>query len=74
MYPPLQPYRRAFRLKTVIELTGCSRSYLYAEMAKEPPGFPRPSKRGRMSFWDSHAVESWINARLDGVDHQGGTQ
>jgi len=47
MYPPLQPYRRAFRLKTVIELTGCSRSYLYAEMAKEPPGFPRPSKRGR---------------------------
>ena len=54
--------RRLLRLGQVQELTGMSRSWLYAEIAKGR--FPRPVKLGAASVWDSEAIEDWIAAAL----------
>ena len=58
-------YRRALRLQRVMEITGLSRSFLYAAAAAGR--FPRPAKCGRASIWDADAVDAWLAARLDGA-------
>jgi prophage regulatory protein len=50
--------KKIYRLPTVIELTGLSRSSIYLAMSKGE--FPKPVKLGRRSIgWPEHLIEEW---------------
>ena len=51
---------RLLRLETVKEITGLSRSTIYAD-----PNFPRPVKIGERSVaWVESEISEWIDARI----------
>jgi len=52
---------RLLRLPAVKDLTGLSRTAIYAAIARGD--FPRPIKLGRLSAWSESEVRSWIEAR-----------
>jgi prophage regulatory protein len=54
------PSRRIERLPAVLARIGCSRSKLYDLVAHGE--FSPPLKIGRISGWDSRAVDAWIEA------------
>jgi prophage regulatory protein len=54
---------KLLRLTAVKDLTGLSRSSIYAH-----PDFPRPVKigaGGRAVAWVEHEIHDWVNARID---------
>lgn len=52
---------RLLRLATVREITGLSRSTIYAD-----PTFPKPCKIGeRAVAWVEDEVREWVNERID---------
>lgn len=57
--------RRVLRVKTVLDLTGVSRATLYRLIRAQQ--FPKPiALTGvRAVGWDSQAVESWIESRIN---------
>lgn len=51
---------RLLRLDAVKEITGLSRSTIYAD-----PNFPRPVKIGeRAVAWVEEEIQEWVNARI----------
>ena len=53
--------RKMLRLPDVIEMTGKSRSSIYAD-----PTFPRPIKIGtRSSAWLLEEIQEWLQWRID---------
>lgn len=53
--------RKMLRLPEVIEMTGKSRSSIYAD-----PTFPRPIKIGmRSSAWLAEEILDWLQHRID---------
>lgn len=51
---------RLLRLDAVKEITGLSRSTIYAD-----PNFPRPVKIGeRAVAWVEVEIQEWVNARI----------
>ncbi|CAN8140152.1 prophage regulatory protein [uncultured Thiomicrorhabdus sp.] len=55
------------KLKNVIEITGISRSHIYA-LAQEGR-FPKPVKlTARSSAWVASEVEEWIESRIQARD------
>src|SRR4051812_15588194 len=69
-YSPRSPFggdrmQKLLRLAAVKELTGLSRSTIYAD-----PDFPKPVKlsagrRGRAVGWVEQEISDWIVARID---------
>jgi prophage regulatory protein len=57
-HDPIPYYRRLERLQTVLARVGYRRSALYAQVAAGT--FPAPLKLGRISAWDSEAIDAWI--------------
>lgn len=59
--------RQALRLPKVTEMTGDSRSQIYARLnpkyAAHDPSFPRPFYVGNSPRWWQHEVEAWLEAR-----------
>lgn len=59
--------RRALRLPKVTEMTGDSRSQIYARLnpkcAAHDPSFPRPFYVGKSPRWWQHEVETWLEAQ-----------
>jgi len=53
--------RKLLRLSEVLEITGLSRSYVYARMKVD---FPRPIAIGRARRWDAEEVQNFIEARI----------
>ena len=52
--------RKLMRLPEVMEVTGKSRSSIYAD-----PDFPKPVKIGaRSSAWPSSEIDDWIKQRI----------
>lgn len=45
----------------VEEVTGLSRSMIYARMREEPPTFPVPLKIGRAVRWRADELIEWMN-------------
>lgn len=59
-----KPAPRILRRKQVEEITGLSRSAIYALMAKGD--FPRPAKlSARAVGWSASAVDHWIAAKTE---------
>jgi len=54
--------RNLLRLPEVIRRVGMSRSWICK--SQKDGGFPRSSKVGRSTAWDSHAVDAWIARQL----------
>ena len=53
---------RIYRLPTIIELTGLSRSSIYLAMSKG--NFPKPIKLGQRSIgWPEHLIQEWQNKK-----------
>jgi prophage regulatory protein len=51
---------RLLRLESVKEITGLSRSTIYAD-----PSFPKPCKIGeRAVAWVEEEIEAWVSARI----------
>lgn len=64
MYTQEHP-RRIMRLPEVKAVTGFGRAHIY-NLMKEGR-FPKSRKIGpRAVGWDSHLVENWVAAQLDG--------
>lgn len=60
---------RIVRIKTVIQMTGLSRSTIYEKInPKSPyhePTFPVPISLGASAVgWVEHEVQAWINQRI----------
>lgn len=56
-----------WRLPTVLQAVGLSRSSIYDMMQKGT--FPKAVKLGpRAIGWNSHEVQAWIEARLTGME------
>lgn len=55
--------RQLLRLSEVIRRIGCGRSWIYREAAAGR--FPAPIKLGRMSCWDSRAIDDFIEAQIE---------
>ncbi len=54
---------RLLKLKTVMDMTGVSRSYIYA--LAQQGAFPKPVKlTERSSAWVAAEVEEWIESRI----------
>lgn len=54
---------KLLKLKTVTEITGISRSYIYALAQKNE--FPKPVKlTERSSAWVESEVQEWIESRI----------
>jgi len=57
---------RLIRIKTVMDMTGKSRSAIYADMAAGV--FPRSIALGPKSVaWSEAAIVEWIEAKIKGV-------
>lgn len=54
--------RKLLKLADVQELTGLSRSQVYALIAQQK--FVRPVKISRSSRWPSDAVIAWVDERI----------
>jgi prophage regulatory protein len=55
---------RIIRLPEVINLTGLSRSTIYARIAEPENQFPRPvSLGGRLVGWRESDIQQWIEER-----------
>ena len=54
--------KKLIRLKDVVEITGLSKSQIYALIAAEK--FVRQVKIARSSRWSLDAVNDWIDARV----------
>jgi prophage regulatory protein len=54
--------RKLLKLPEVQEITGLSRSQIYALIAKQQ--FIRPVKIARSSRWPFDAVTAWVDARI----------
>lgn len=54
--------RKLLKLPDVQELTGLSRSQIYALIAKQK--FVRPVKISRSSRWPLDAVMAWVDERI----------
>lgn len=55
------------KLKTVTEITGISRSYIYALAQKGQ--FPKPVKlTERSSAWVASEIQDWIESRIQARD------
>jgi len=53
---------KIYRLPTVIELTGLSRSSIYLAISKGD--FPKPIKLGARSIgWPEHFIQEWQNKK-----------
>jgi prophage regulatory protein len=62
MVPVIPPNTRVIRLPQVIELTGLSRSSIYAAVKRGV--FPAPIRLGiRAVGWRCDAVEEWLSER-----------
>jgi prophage regulatory protein len=61
---------RFLRIKSVLEMVGGSRAYVYREM--QAGRFPRPVKMGpKFSAWVESEVAAWVEAQIakrDGVE------
>lgn len=58
---------KLLKLKTVTEITGISRSYIYALAQKGD--FPKPIKlTERSSAWVASEVQEWIESRITARD------
>lgn len=60
---------RILRIKTVIQMTGLSRSSIYEKINPHSsyyePQFPRPISLGASAIgWVEHEVQAWINQRI----------
>jgi prophage regulatory protein len=59
---------RLIRIKEVMELTGKSRSAIYADMAKDI--FPKSILIGaRTAAWQLTAIEQWIQSKIKLAGH-----
>jgi prophage regulatory protein len=63
---------RLIRIRELIELTGVSRSGIYARMDRNSPyydgSFPRSFKIGKSSVaWELSSVERWIRLKAMGL-------
>jgi len=55
---------KLIRIKTVIDLTGKSRSSIYADIASNK--FPKPLLIGaRAVAWQFSAIQRWIQSKID---------
>jgi prophage regulatory protein len=60
------PHARIVRLRTVIQWTGMSRSWIYSEMAAGR--FVGAVKIGRATGWNAGAVQAWIHRRFQDAE------
>lgn len=58
-------------LPEVRRRTGKATSTIYAEMAADPPKFPRPLKRGRQSVWIESEVQAVIDREIASLPRMG---
>jgi prophage regulatory protein len=66
---PLLGHPRLLRLPAVLDRCGCSKAYLYREIAAGR--FPRPITIGhRYVAWNEAAVDDWILRRIIAADQQ----
>lgn len=54
--------KKLIRLKDVVEITGLSKSQIYALISAEK--FVRQVKIARSSRWSLDAVNAWVDARV----------
>ena len=61
--------KRLLKIKHVIQITGVSRSYIYALAQKGE--FPKPVKlTARSSAWVESEVQNWIDTRITQRDQE----
>jgi len=60
--------RRILRLPEVLARTGMGRSWVYREIAVGR--FPKPTKIGRASGWDSEMIDAYLASVLGPLDAQ----
>ncbi len=65
----LPPSHTLYRLDSVLEKTGSSRSFIYAEIKNG--SFPKPLKIGKRAVaWTAASIDAWIDTKIKGDNHE----